>query len=757
MRCFQGIVRQDQRFKTAVRFSNFIFVLAGSYGAQSLLIGGTRAFVPGHYLRHPKRRCYGAAIHPIRFVGPKNHLRFSSQFSASQLTQKRRYARSEPDESNDSKGVSDFENDGWLPGDVDSDLNLLRMNIAESRADEDMKSKQRVFLSKYFASTRRPLFQDLIKFVCAPAILAVLIVSTQSSDRFRSSIYQKCVQFFVTSMNIQYWAMTIISPLIMLLVKRQLQKSNADRVPVSLSRWDMDYEKPETSCRDHILCLLENWTSSVVGAAALGVFSCFVSLRNRSALVAKGPNRAGMVMAVAHIASRLINRIGAVAALNQYQELLYKLRRDDQPRPLSAFNDILQKIIKLMFFFVPAAAVSDVASLVLAVCCFDGIESFSSGPQILRAELNMLTACSVIAPLVHIIAVLRIIEIKVCSDVSLLSPQNRSYELKKRYWLRWRTPKRVYFMLKKWWRDDFILRGRGPLSDEGYRYETPPPGSNIGLFDQPYHEREVELPILQRIAEDEDKGLFEGRPGRSEWPAMATKRMATKHQRNFDSKNFEDPLGIAVQQTFGIGLNYDFDYDAPVEKGAKPSAHILRARAARSAIRHCRDLENSIDERIGVIEDTEERMILGSKLSRQLSDEKRRLAKELLELTPTHAGVPDGKKLETIQAISESDAKTLFRNDQAGGGPDSFVTTYGENPKLDEIEDPFLDKNYVNELLRLSKRRIAAEISEGDTPGRNIDEEDDFASAWMKQQYGQQLEYPEESDDAQDDSETYLA
>mmetsp|Transcript_5265 Transcript_5265/g.15268 ORF Transcript_5265/g.15268 Transcript_5265/m.15268 type:complete len:151 (+) Transcript_5265:264-716(+) len=150
-------------------------------------------------------------------------------------------------------------------------------------------------------------------------------------------------------------------------------------------------------------------------------------------------------------------------------------------------------------------------------------------------------------------------------------------------------------------------------------------------------------------------------------------------------------------------------------------------------------------------------MILGSKLSRQLSDEKRRLAKELLELTPTHAGVPDGKKLETIQAISESDAKTLFRNDQAGGGPDSFVTTYGENPKLDEIEDPFLDKNYVNELLRLSKRRIAAEISEGDTPGRNIDEEDDFASAWMKQQYGQQLEYPEESDDAQDDSETYLA
>ena len=50
-------------------------------------------------------------------------------------------------------------------------------------------------------------------------------------------------------------------------------------------------------------------------------------------------------------------------------------------------------------------------------------------------------------------------------------------------------------------------------------------------------------------------------------------------------------LGFAVQQTFGIGLSYDFDHlDAP-SGGEEASIHHLRARMAKSAVRRKKELD----------------------------------------------------------------------------------------------------------------------------------------------------------------------
>lgn len=54
--------------------------------------------------------------------------------------------------------------------------------------------------------------------------------------------------------------------------------------------------------------------------------------------------------------------------------------------------------------------------------------------------------------------------------------------------------------------------------------------------------------------------------------------------------NLQDPLGVAIQQTFGIGLGYNFDHMTKLTKGQVPSVRRLQARAAKSALYRARQL-----------------------------------------------------------------------------------------------------------------------------------------------------------------------
>ena len=49
-------------------------------------------------------------------------------------------------------------------------------------------------------------------------------------------------------------------------------------------------------------------------------------------------------------------------------------------------------------------------------------------------------------------------------------------------------------------------------------------------------------------------------------------------------------MGVTVQQTFGIRLGFNFDYDMPLEPGERPTLRRLQARAVKSAIRRVKEL-----------------------------------------------------------------------------------------------------------------------------------------------------------------------
>ena len=89
----------------------------------------------------------------------------------------------------------------------------------------------------------------------------------------------------------------------------------------------------------------------------------------------------------------------------------------------------------------------------------------------------------------------------------------------------------------------------------------------------------------------------------------ATQARTVKHQESYDTKTLDDVLGVAVQQTFGIGLSYDFDHlDAP-SGGEEASIHHLRARMAKSAVRRKKELDRAKEKELDALRRLKENVV----------------------------------------------------------------------------------------------------------------------------------------------------
>jgi len=113
-----------------------------------------------------------------------------------------------------------------------------------------------------------------------------------------------------------------------------------------------------------------------------------------------------------------------------------------------------------------------------------------------------------------------------------------------------------------------------------------------------------------------------------------------------------------VQQTFGIGLSYDFDhFDSPAD-GAEVSIHQLRARMAKSAIRRKKELDGAMETELGVLRKLKENVVtaankeVAEKEMRSVEQgirERRaskvdRMRNALLTLIPTNTDMPKGSE-----------------------------------------------------------------------------------------------------------------
>jgi hypothetical protein len=241
----------------------------------------------------------------------------------------------------------------------------------------------------------------------------------------------------------------------------------------------------------------------------------------------------------------------------------------------------------------------------------------------------------IIRPLAHLIAVSRTLQIVYSHDLPLtLTPDayaaalGNNDEMKRR--MKWR--------LRIGWRRNRRLSDSVELLRTNFRYWFFVEGrvSNMGREDT------GDISTLIDLIES-DRRNGRGWTNRDQWKDEAMTNMAKIHQADYERNgavNAEDPLGVAIHQTFGIGLSFLFDHTSPLKEGQEPSPRRLHARAAKSAIRRLRDLydaESEFDERPRTVADDVSR----ERRRIEIKEEKEALAKRLTELIPIEESTDD--------------------------------------------------------------------------------------------------------------------
>jgi hypothetical protein len=232
----------------------------------------------------------------------------------------------------------------WQVGNVYDDIEKLSQTIQILQAEDHLQQVQRRDMLDNFAAQRRPIRHDFQKFVLGPWALALIMASTKNV---------RLTAMLQRGLDVQFWSTVVVAPIVWLLAKR---RSPFVPMPEELERIDpeyrhfvthlVDWEDSRTSCRDYVLSLLENWSSSVAGTALLG-----------ASLLCTKQRHASVPLAIL----QLLTRFGAVASLHQFPKLLYDLRR--QPRPLERHTFRMQRLTRFVLSVTPMAIASDLSKL----------------------------------------------------------------------------------------------------------------------------------------------------------------------------------------------------------------------------------------------------------------------------------------------------------------------------------------------------------------------------------------------------------
>jgi hypothetical protein len=235
----------------------------------------------------------------------------------------------------------------------------------------------------------------------------------------------------------------------------------------------------------------------------------------------------------------------------------------------------------------------------------------------------------------------------------------------------------------------------------------------------------------------------------------------------------QDPLGVAIHQTFGIGLGFNFDHMSELKESQVPSTRRLQARAAKSAIKRAQDIfdtqaaRKTLDEKI---QDPVERNKKASQLRKQAEQEIQYLAKRLTELVPTDLSLdsPQDEKIQqyelrTFSRISRYEymintgsslgnlLESLKKFRHYGASEEGELlnpsTWTGEGAKRGKAKDPTReDKDSSDRLDNEASPKNSADTSQDDV---------EFIEAWEKR-YGLDRHTIQDADD-QDGVQKFLA
>ena len=600
------------------------------------------------------------------------------------------------------------EYDDWQVGDAKRDLEVLKTAYAKSRAEDETNEIARMDLLDEYARQRKPVQTAFQRYVAGPLLVAAIIANLFLKSSPMSSFRSIIVGLLAVN-TAHFWTAIVLSPIFMLTSKNRSDAELWEEFPVverTYPKWHPDYEDPKSTCKDHILCLLENWVSAVCGSAISGMLALFVGIysfivRNRWLnyhLVTENINKGfslRTMLAMTAIA-QLLTRLGAAAAVKQFPKLRYQLQKDQDIQPMGRFQCMLWPRAESIRNALPLGIALDVATLLLAVSIRHSSLAFpiSFLRSNSRGFATFLFGLSIFGPLLHLLFLGRIVKIEKTDAVSLagmletLSPKawrNGYVDRAKRWRYRplWREPVRVREAIKSAIRDDFILRGHGKKDYDTRQFRRIGPSRRQRRRQQKLFARKdddgklaykslvKEVPILQFYDTDVALGHINTSDVnlRDAWAEEANDYKIMIHNEDYqnvtklglDLDKTKDTLGVALQQDLDVGLSFDFDWDRRPKKGEKITMHRLRARLAQSTLRRYKQILSNTTEYLDTIEDPEERlrrgMVIAEAVEEKFDDEFGELVVALKTLIPTNE--PSPRQFQKLSAMSASDVLSL--------------------------------------------------------------------------------------------------
>ena len=257
--------------------------------------------------------------------------------------------------------------------------------------------------------------------------------------------------------------------------------------------------------------------------------------------------------------------------------------------------------------------------------------------------------------------------------------------------------------------------------------------------------------IKDRILREIEKGL--PYVPQDQWKRNAMERVAEKHQADYDRNSFDDPLGVAVQQTLGIGLGFNFEHDQPLEKGQQPSLRRLQARAAKSAIRRVQELYNPqlAKQELADMSDPDQRNAKAKEMRKKAQEEVDFLGRRMAELLPPPSDMSDAFR-----------DRTVVKRYQQRKEPSSWirVNSHEYRPVFDDpasavksVEEDIMNFDSKPKVGQLFIKPKDKRVSGGKSSENNTSNEhdDEFLEAFLENQRG---DLPDVDDD--DDDYTHL-
>ena len=268
----------------------------------------------------------------------------------------------------------------------------------------------------------------------------------------------------------------------------------------------------------------------------------------------------------------------------------------------------------------------------------------------------------------------------------LNDPIERQNRFKWRYRLHWREPERILVTLSNWkggfW---YWLLFVGGVEDQ-LRKEF--------QKNQKTAAHREGLTVLQRVKREMEENPDAPRQDSTRWKTNAMEKLAAKHKADYESGTFDDPLGVGIQQSFGIGLGYKFDHMSKLKDGERPSARRLQARAAKSAIRRAQKIYDAQEARdvLDPIDNVEERERKKAELRRAMDAEMAYLASQLSELIPTDLVLENKERQTKIQQFKRykkiSSHEMIVEGDPTSS---SLESLFGKTNDSDQTDEEFVE------------------------------------------------------------------